>query len=375
MEETQMDEKTVQTIQTILIVRNDGTSNWEKSDYCLLKGELGIGYLENGNVIVKSGVDGNTKWASCPQVEGVLEKDLILTYNFGRHTTSNGFVDAKGKGMTVSQWIEDALSVTKAPTITYPSASMSAAFKYGSTEAGDYVTAVTWDGGFSSGSYQYGTNTNGSANTTTGATVSWKVKDASGNEIGTAQDNATGWAYSAQIADTAITYTLSSEATINLPAEGTYVPKNNVGALVASSRITGFDKDGTQKKTFSPQASVTGYRKPFWGILTTPYDVDALTSAQVRGLANSGTSTAGVPTTLSVPAGSRQVLILAKAGTKSKLVANDSLAMNAEVSFDKKANAVAVEGKNGYTAVNYDLWSVTWDGPIASDKSLTLTWS
>jgi hypothetical protein len=66
---------------------------------------------------------------------------------------------------------------------------------------------------------------------------------------------------------------------------------------------------------------------------------------------------------------------LAKAGAYSSLVAKDGNAQDATVSFDKVAKAVKVEGANGYTAVDYDLWSVTWEGPIASAKSLKLTWS
>ena len=128
-------------------------------------------------------------------------------------------------------------------------------------------------------------------------------------------------------------------------------------------------------KSFTPTATITGYRRPFWGVLTEPIDLTKISSADVRGLPNKGSSQAGLPTSLAVPVGSRQVLLLAKAGTKSKLVAKDGNAMNAEVSFDKTAKAVKVEGLNGYTAVDYDLWSVTWDGPIASAKALTLTWS
>lgn len=365
-----------QVLDMVLIVRNDKTTVWQNSTYKLEKGELGIGYYDNGKVIVKIGAeDGSKAWKDCKQVEDILEKDLILTYNFGRHTTSNGFVNAGGTGMTVQEWLEDALSVTEDPTVTHPSASMTASFAYSTNEAGDYVTAVKWDGGFSAGSYQYGSNSNTAANSTTGATVSWVVKDAAGNQIGTTQDNTTGWAYSDQIEDTAITYTLSSTATVSLPTDGTYIPKNNVGAEVADCRITGFDKNGTKTKSFTPTASVTGFRRPFWGVLTTPIDLTKITSADVRGLASKGNSQAGLPTSLSVPVGSRQVLILAKAGTKSKLVAKDGNAMNAEVSFDKTAKAVKVEGLNGYTAVDYDMWSVTWDGPIASAKALTLTWS
>ena len=41
-----------QTINTIIVLRNDQTTNWESSSVVMLKGEVGIGYLENGNVNV-----------------------------------------------------------------------------------------------------------------------------------------------------------------------------------------------------------------------------------------------------------------------------------------------------------------------------------
>lgn len=44
-----------QTINTIIVLRNDQTTNWESSSVVMLKGEVGIGYLENGNVIAKLG--------------------------------------------------------------------------------------------------------------------------------------------------------------------------------------------------------------------------------------------------------------------------------------------------------------------------------
>ena len=120
-----------QVLDMVLIVRNDKTTVWQNSTYKLEKGELGIGYYDNGKVIVKIGAeDGSKAWKDCKQVEDILEKDLILTYNFGRHTTSNGFVNAGGTGMTVQEWLEDALSVTEDPTVTHPSASMTASFAY-----------------------------------------------------------------------------------------------------------------------------------------------------------------------------------------------------------------------------------------------------
>jgi hypothetical protein len=85
--------------------------------------------------------------------------------------------------------------------------------------------------------------------------------------------------------------------------------------------------------------------------------------------------TKGFPISLPVPTGSRQVLFLAKSGTYNKLIAKDANAAGADVFFDKTEKAVKVEGANGYLAVDYDMWSVTWDGPISSPKMLLLAWS
>jgi hypothetical protein len=52
--------------------------------------------------IIKVG-DGVNTWKDLPQAEGVFTEDQILTYNFGRHKTSNGFVNAGGMGMTTSE--------------------------------------------------------------------------------------------------------------------------------------------------------------------------------------------------------------------------------------------------------------------------------
>ena len=291
-----------QTINTVIVLRNDKTTAWEKSEYVLLEGEVGIGYLEGGNVIAKLG-DGEHAWAELPQIEGVLEKDLILTYNFGRHTTSNGFVNAGGKGMTTRQWLEDALSETKEPVITQPTFTL-----------------------------------------------------ASDKKIQLTQESSKTYA------------TITGEYTLD--ASGAKDPVNNVG-VATTGKIT--DMSGTK----TANVDATAYRKPFYGVLV-PADVvdtSALSSAIIRGLPNSGTKTKGLPTSISVPAGSQMVIFAAKAGTYSSLTATDDKAMNATVTFEKKANAVKVEGANGFTAVDYDVWYVNWGAGIGSAKQLTLKWA
>lgn len=270
-------------LNTVLIVRNDGITAWEDaSAYKLQKGELGIGYLPNGNVIVRSGVDGQTAWANCPQVEGVLEKDLILTYNFGRHTTSNGFVNAGGKNMTVGEWLEDALSVTEEPEITKPTTSMSASFTPSSGEAGTAITAVNWNGTFTDGTYEYGsvetkdfpngTDAEKAAKKAANTSVSWNIKFGN-TAIGTSEDGS--YAQSLVMSDSAVQVALSAEATLNTTNART--PLNNVG-VETEGKITTFS-DGTTKRSHTPTASVTGYRKMFVGSAT-----EELSSSVIRAL-------------------------------------------------------------------------------------------
>ena len=359
-------------LDTILIIRHGGVANWEKTSYRLQKGELGIGYLPNGNVIVKSGVDGTVAWQDCPQVEGVLEKDLILTHDFGRHTIGKGFVNAGGKNMTVTQWLEDALYAPRDPKVTYPTASLTASFVPAFGEAGTKITQIVWDGTYTDGSYEFGSTGNNEENSVANTTATWVVKDTNGNQIGVVEDNAEGWNYNSQITDGTVGYTISASV-ICQPAEGC-VPYNNVGEEVADKKITGFDETGKEVMEVSARAHVTGYRKPFWASLSTPLDLTKLTSSQVRGLGSSATKTKGLPISLPVSSGSRQVLFFAKAGVYNKLIAKDANAAGAEVFFDKTEKAVKVEGANGYEAIDYDMWSVTWDGPISSPKMLLLTW-
>lgn len=362
-------------LDTVLIVRHGGITGWEKTSYKLQKGELGIAYLDNGNIIVRAGVDGTVSWSNCPQVEGVLEKDFILTHNFGRHTTKDGWVNAGGKDMTISQWLEDALYTPKGPNVVYPNATLSASFYPAHGEAGTKITKITWDGEYIDGSYEFGTNDNKVPNAKAGTTSTWVVKDSLGNQIGTSQDNSEGWSYSAQMTDSTTSYKIHASVICKPAEDNVCVPYNNIGKVDAQYKIKGFDAEGINTKEIEAVASIVGFRKPFWATLSVPLDLTKITSAEVRSLASSATKTKGLPNSLNVPVGTRQIVFFAKSGIYNNLIAEDANAAYAKVSFEKKARAVAVEGANGYKAVDYDMWSVTWDGPIATAKALTLTWS
>lgn len=356
-------------IDTVLIVRNDGITAWENADaYKLQKGELGIGYLPNGNVIVRSGVDGETAWANCPQVEGVLEKDLILTYNFGRHTTSNGFVNAGGKNMTVGAWLEDALSVTEEPDITLPDASISASFTPSSGETGTAITKVNWDGTFTDGTYQYGSTetkdeTDADKKKKANASATWVVK-LGDTQIGTSIDG--NYAQSLVMGDTQTKVTLSAEAT--LVTTDVYTPLNNVGAET-TGKVTTF-ADGTTKKTFSPAATVTGYRKMFCGCTN-----EALDSGVIRGLSLKNAQASNTAFEVTAPTGATKLVIAAPTNSQGynyTLSKAEMMTMSYEDYTDQFSTDAQVEvadargGTNGLQ--NYNIYSYSFAALKADTK-------
>lgn len=351
-------------ISTVIVLRNDQTTNWESSDHVMLKGEVGIGYLENGNVIAKLG-DGVNTWKDLKQLEGVFEDDVTLTYNFGKHTIDPkvGSKKVDAAGMTTSEWLIAQLADVKNPTITQPSTTFSASCTGSGQEVGNKITAINWDGSTSYGSYTYGPATGLTAANRTWAISNSVTADTSENEDGSFACDIT------LDTDGTKTYaTVTGVATIDT-SNAAYA-KNNVGTIT-TLRVDNYSK------THTVDAQASAYRKPFWGVLAAgeQLDVTKLTSADIRGLASSGTSTAGLPTSIAVPAGSQMVIFAAKAGTKTTLTATDDKAMNAGVTFTKVANAVQVEGANGFEATNYDIWYVDWLAGIDAAKQLTLKWA
>ena len=362
-------------INTIIVLRNDSTTAWADSQYKLQSGEVGVGYmdrtLEDGSTkkvpIIKVG-DGQNVWSDLPQAEGVFENDVILTYNFGKHTTSNGFVNAGGKGMTTSEWLIDALSVTEEPDITKPDASISASFTPSSGETGTAITKVNWDGTFTDGTYEYGSDetreeTNATKKKAANASSTWVVK-LGNTEIGTSIDGS--YAQSLVMGDSAVSVTLSAEAT--LVTTNVRTPLNNVGA-VTTGKITTF-ADGTTKKTFSPKASVTGYRKMFVGCTG-----ETLTSDVIRDLSLKSAQASTTSFEVTAPTGATKLVIAAPTNSQGynyTLSKAEMMTMSYEDYTDQFSTdaqvqvADAREGTNGLQ--NYNIYSYSFAALKADTK-------
>jgi hypothetical protein len=331
-------------INTVIVLRNDQTTNWESSDYKLLQGEVGIGYLDNGNVIAKLGVDGETAWKDLPQIEGVFEDEITLTHNFGRYKTENGFVkttDAKNK--TVSQWLVHALSETKAPEVVQPTASITASFTAASGETGAAITKIKWDGSFTDGRYEYA-STQDTDPDKTGATVSWKITRDGDSNTYTTEDGSMN--YSNYVSDDTLTVSISATATINV--DNVYTPLNNVGAEVADMKITGFDTAGKKELPFTPAASIRGYRKMFVGCTS-----EALTSAVIRGLNLKAAEASTTAFEVTAPVNATKLVVACPTNSKGKkytLSKAEMFTMSYEdytAKFEEKAQVSVADARGG----------------------------
>lgn len=363
--------QTRQELDIILIVRNDKTTTWESSQYKLEKGELGIGYYDNGKVIVKIGAeDGSKTWKECKQVEDILEKDLILTYNFGRHTTSNGFVNAGGNGMTVMEWLEDALSVTEDPDVTKPEASISASFTPSSGETGTAITKVNWAGTFTDGTYEFGSTetkdeTDATKKKKANASATWIVK-LGDTQIGTTEDGS--YSQSLVMSDTQTKVTLN--ATASLVTTNVRTPLNNVGAEVPELKITEFKDGGTTYTNSAFSATVTGYRKMFVGCTS-----EALTSSVIRGLSLKSAQASTTSFEVTAPTGATKLVIAAPTNSQGynyTLSKAEMMTMSYEDYTDQFSTDAQVDvadvrgGTNGLQA--YNIYSYSFAALKADTK-------
>ena len=136
-------------LNTVIVLRHDTKEAWEADGtYVLRKGEIGIGYTSDNKVIVKAGLyDGKTEstkktWKELPQIEGVFEDDLTLTYAFGKYapdTTGSFTLNTAGKTMSEVMLDAFAQEVYTGLIKTYPSTTFTVA---GQTTSKDYSAEV-----------------------------------------------------------------------------------------------------------------------------------------------------------------------------------------------------------------------------------------
>lgn len=264
----------------------------------------------------------------------IFDSDLVFTEEFGRYIPVDGKVTIPAKDKSWYDVLLDAYSQDKNPTITQPSVTLTAnaikAYEVGTKVIPSYSAVLN------AGSYEYGpaTGITASAWSVTNGTDTKTTASGSFNEITVADDT---------------NYSITATATYGAGA----IPKTALGQDYTDGQIVAGSKSATKSK-------ISGYRSYFYGVLDTS-SVDApLTSAIIRGMTNGGAYSASKTFTLNGSATAKRIVIAipsnsTRAGLKEVILTS---AMNTPVtdSYVKTEAAVQVEGVNGFTAVDYDVY-------------------
>lgn len=377
---------TEKILSTVIVLRNDSSTDWADSSVVLAKGEMGISYLANGKVIAKMG-DGVNTWASLPQVEGVYESNLILTKAFGKYIPENGMVEVPCEGMTSAELILDAFSEEENPEVSQPSASISASGKTGETGSTyTYPTGtLTID---SVGSYEFGSKDASNVrdlSTATGITfaegdVTIKCGTASKSNTadlvagGTVSVQATG--SSNVFTDAAVSYTFTGTAQYT---ESDKVPVSNLGNKVESLRIGAGDTESKGSITIANKTvNFTGWRKMFMGAIAKDAE---LTSANIRGITQVSKQESKSAQTFTAPVGTEKLLIAVRSDYSAVKPKVEYFTMSwEEFSGFEDAGTAQVADYRGTNedgtlngAVTYKLWSYTPAGALEAATQFRVT--
>ena len=268
-----------------------------------------------------------------------FDEDMMVTTDIGYITTTNGSGTIPSKGKNLAEVFEAMFVQEQDPEMTEPSVSVTLTGA-GSYEVGTIVTGIKYSASFDDGNYTYGPEP-------TGASVSdWTVTDTAGGSYKTT---------SSDLADVTVIDGINFSVTAKATHSAGDTPKTNKGndCTDTSKKIPA----GVKSKTSS---AITGYRSFFYGVLDTS-TVDApLTSDIIRGLTNGKNYNGAKSFTLNGSAtAKRMVIAIPSSSTRGKLkeVILTS-AMNTPItdSYTLTAKAVKVEGVDGYTAVDYDVY-------------------
>lgn len=268
-----------------------------------------------------------------------FDKDLVTTSAVGNITLTNGQATISAAGKNLKQVFDTIFVQEKNPNVTQPSASVSCpqakAYEVGTSVTPSFTVS------FNKGSYQYGP-------ADTGVTVtSYSVTDTNSSPAVTAS---TGSFAELTVGD-GTNYRII--ATVNYGAGD--IPLTNVGNEYAAGQI----KAGSKVANSS---YITGYRAWFYGSSTSAITTD---SASIRALTNKGVCNKG---NVSVPVveGAKCVLIAVPQGRTVTKVA-DQNAFGTDIFSAFTSSQISVEGANGYTAQNYNVYVYLPDAALGAN--------
>lgn len=288
----------------------------------------------------------------------IMRENLMLAGDYDRignwTKDKNGTATKEVSGKSVAAILKDLTSKTLQPTITAnPSINGFGLSGAGAVEAGTPVATASYPAAsLNPGSYKYGPKAG------TGVVASnWKVEritdggaeqvasvDAASLPAGSDNNGGNGFIIGdagGANAVASLKYRVTATHGAGAQAEDNLGGASNPAVAIAAGSKT---KDS---------AAYTPFRNYFFGATA---EKPALDSAYIRGLTKSGKAYAPGVITVNVPAGANRVVIACIAGkTGVKKVINET-ALNADVTDTFTKKTVAVEGTNGYTAKDYNVW-------------------
>ena len=319
-----------------------------------------------------SAMDGNYSAANV-----FLKDKIVLAGDYGMDSrkdkiTSIGNLrigDEIAAGTSLQALFMDMLSQRLQPANpTAPAASitlyMDGATKKSTAGAVEVGTTVTpsYTASLSAGSYTYGPATGVVASSY--AVTSTGRKTVDGATADTAEDSATTatGSFTSFVVDDDTNYKLS----VSIPHNEGVIAHDNLGSLSNPEK-----KIASGTKTANSGA-VTGFRSIFYGYKAggATLDVANLTSAQIRALGNSATTTK--PTSMTT--NKMQQIFFAFPATMNvgKPVVKDATNGAPQTVSDKVT--VKVEGKDGFTAVDYDVYYVNNAAAAGGELKFNITY-
>lgn len=288
----------------------------------------------------------------------IMRENLMLAGDYDRignwTKDKNGTATKEVSGKSVAAILKDLTSKTLQPTITAnPSINGFGLSGAAAVEAGTAVATASYLAAtLNPGSYKYGPKAG------TGVVASnWKVEritdggteqvasvDAASLPAGSDNNGGNGFIIGDAGGDNAVAslkYRVTATHGAGAQAEDNLGGASNPAVAIAA---------GTKTKD---SAAYTPFRNFFYGATA---EKPTLDSAYIRGLTKSNKAYAAGVITVNVPAGANRVVIACITGkTGVKKVINET-ALNADVTDTFIKKTVAVEGANGYTAKDYNVW-------------------
>lgn len=277
----------------------------------------------------------------------VFSEDLLTTTPIGNIKLTNGQATIPAAGKNLKQVFETIFVKEQNPAITQPSVQIT----FAQAKAYEVGTKVTpeYSAKLSPGSYSYGPATGVEA-------TAWEVSDTDDNTAATASGSFPE-------------LTVEDETSYKITAKASYgdgaIPLTNTGNEYATGQIKAGSKSATS-------AAVTGYRNSFYGTMA---EKSELTSDIIRGLSGvSGAALAnGSSFDVAIPVGAVRVVVAYPATLRDISSIKDVNGMSAEISSSFTPQTVQVEGANGFTAIDYKVYTLDFANPNDTANTFTVT--